>query len=203
MHASNAPGLIPAMPGVEERIAERRSMARKNEYHIVGKMMAVVFDRATMPRAEVFQQNMLWWEGEQPDAFPWLGISTDEQELLIISPVPHPPDIRDVSNMILTDGVYRAAKHPQRYRDRTRAKLKNSDFLIIQPVIQVLYKCFGEAAMAMIKPSTGFDGTHMAFLIDPNTGEGHFIGGRFEIDRRIRQAAPSEAWQRGRQGVSL
>jgi hypothetical protein len=44
---------------------------------------------------------------------------------------------------------------------------------------------FGSDNQALLQPGRGIDGTRMAFLVNPCTGEAHFIGGRVYITNRI------------------
>ncbi len=58
-------------------------------------------------------------------------------------------------------------------------------FYILQPVYQILVHPVGSENFAVIKPRRGLDGSHMAFLVNPLTGEGHFIGGKVWITTRM------------------
>lgn len=80
----------------------------------------------------------------------------------------------------------RPTRWPQRYRDRSCTRLKNSNFVLIQPVAQILFHPVRVAEWNLVVPRLDRKGRRMAFLIDPYTGEGHFIGGEFFVDSRIR-----------------
>lgn len=158
--------------GVQQRIEARRDAVRFREYTVLGRISVIVFDprgmNAPPRRDDVINGNMLDWE----ERGPWLGLSSDQQDLLVCGLAPHPPELRDTR-------VYPPELRPQRYSDRTQSKF--GDFLVIQPVAQILYKPKGLAEWKLIRASTGFDDTQMAFLIDPERQEAHLVGGRFEL----------------------
>lgn len=167
--------VAPAL-SLADRIAHRRKIARMQEFQILGRLCVMLFDPNGMerpkPAGPVFQPNLLDWL----DKGPWLGESCDGQDLLLISSVEHPPDIPDTR-------TFPATMWPQKYTDRTRARLK--EFLVIQPVAQMTYKPKGIATYAHLRAKASrIDGTHMAFMINPETGEGHLIGGEYEISVR-------------------
>ena len=58
-------------------------------------------------------------------------------------------------------------------------------FYVIQPVNQILMHPFDSSQQALVEPRAGIDGTHMAFLINPKSGEAHLIGGRAYVTNRI------------------
>jgi hypothetical protein len=58
-------------------------------------------------------------------------------------------------------------------------------FYVLQPINQILLHPFGSDNQALLQPERGIDGTRMAFLVNPRTGEAHFIGGRVYITNRI------------------
>lgn len=159
-----------------ERIEHRRKLARLQDFTILGRLNSIVFNAQDLdaPKlaAPILYPNVLDWLGKGP----WLGLSTDQQDLLVISEVPSPPDLPDTSTAPAT-------KVPQRYTDRTRAWFAKR-FLVFRSVHQILYRPKGVAGWGLIAASTGFDDTQMAFMVDPKTGEAHFVGGRFQIGIR-------------------
>lgn len=168
--------LVQAPPlSMDERIAHRQKLARLQEFTILGRFNMIVFDPRGLdpPRVErpILNPNHLDWM----DRGPWLGLSTDQQDLLVISSVAHPPQLPDTR-------VHPPIMVEQKYSDLTRKRFKG--FLVIQPVFQIRFKPKGQAATGLITASTGFDDTQMAFLVNPRTGEAHFVGGLFEIGIR-------------------
>ncbi|MGH9406776.1 MAG: hypothetical protein ACRD3D_13190 [Terriglobia bacterium] len=163
--------VAPAL-GIQQRIEAQRLAAKFREFDLVGRLSVIVFDARGMNAPEreydLVNGNMLDWE----DRGPWLAVSKDQQDLLVAGTVPHPPELRDTS-------TYPPQLAPQRYSDRTQSKF--GDFLVIQPVYQILYKPKGIADWKIIRVTTGFDGSQMAFLVDPELGEGHLIGGHFQL----------------------
>lgn len=75
---------------------------------------------------------------------------------------------------------------PQRLIDRTSRLLENSNFLVFQPVLYVVVRPELDGMVLstfwkIICGPRGSDGTQMSFLVDRQTGEAHFFGGRYEI----------------------
>jgi hypothetical protein len=167
--------ISPAL-GMGERIEHRRSLHRRQEFSVLGRLNSIVFDPRGLdpPKVDhaIIQPNMLDWLGKGP----WIGVSPDGQDLLVISSVPHPPDLPDTRTKPPT-------MIPQAYMDRTLRRFEKR-FLVFRCVSQILYRPKGVASWGLINVSTGFDDTQMAFLVDPNSGEAHFVGGRFEIGIR-------------------
>jgi hypothetical protein len=199
-----APSILTVNRGLslEQRIAHRRELlADRRSYTIMGRLHKIVFDPFGMNLPPltypVVCQNMLQWLDEP---YPTLALSKDEHDLLILGKIPQPSDLPgDVNNLddyvptSLPGWASRGGKmprrYPQRYSDRTRGYLggseANPDFLVIQPIEQILFQPVRTATYSMIRPTEGPDGTRMAFLIDPRRGEGHFIGGSVLVDARI------------------
>lgn len=144
--------------------------------------------------------------------YPRLAISRDEQDLLILGALPPlaevtGPDFDDVSTWVKTTlpgwqedrGGKRTAgtmprRYVQRYSDLTvdwigrgsEPDFKDPDcFFVIQPVTQILIHPAGSDQPAMVEPKANADGTRMAFLVNPRTNEGHFIGGTLHVSTRI------------------
>jgi len=105
---------------------------------------------------------------------PW----TDEE----ISGKVHRPMEEDMARMV-----------PQRLEDRAErgangglGKLEGSNFLVFQPVISILFQPERDAQLQaqMWEIQAGHDSvtrTDMALLVDPQTGETLFFGGRWDI----------------------
>jgi hypothetical protein len=198
-----APGLIVPSHGLPllDRIKHRRELLTDaSQYTFQGFLQKIVFDPAGMDlpiehwEGKVVCPNMLQWLEEDPTLCPRLAISKDEQDLLIIGPLPQPSDlcgdVNDRSQYEPTKlpgwevrGGMRPKLWPQRYMDRTRLFL--GEWLVIQPVSQILFYPRAGGQFGMIRPGAGPDGTQMAFLVDPKAKEGHFIGGSLYVDMRI------------------
>jgi hypothetical protein len=65
-------------------------------------------------------------------------------------------------------------------------------FYVLQPVNQILIHPFGCDQQKIVIPGVGFDGCRTAFLVNPYTGEAHFIGGKVHVTARI-HALPAGA----------
>lgn len=73
---------------------------------------------------------------------------------------------------------------PQPYEQFAKGKLKGTNLLVFEPVMQILVHPEGVENYWIIggeaDPGTG---THMAMLIDPETRAGYFYGGLWDIKR--------------------
>lgn len=181
---------------METRLEIRRQKARdKNAYTVLGRMHTLVFDPDGMNLPEldypVMYQNAIQWL-EEP--FPRIAVTKDEQDILILDPIPHPQDVNHPKEREVTTleeykvyGGTRPKPVPQRYRDRTNEEM--GQFLVIRPVHQILFYTMGLTSAKFLMPGVGPDGSRMAFLIDPKRKEGHLVGGQVVVDSRIHQSA--------------
>jgi hypothetical protein len=181
---------------LETRLEIRRQKARdKKAYTVIGRMHQIVFDPAGMSLPEldypVMYQNSIQWL-EEP--FPRIAVTSDEQDVLILDEVPHPQDVNHPKERVETNleafkvyGGTMPKPVPQRYRDRTNEEMGR--FLVIRPVYQILFYSMGLVSANFLMPGTGPDGSRMAFMIDPKTKEGHFVGGQVSVDSRIHASA--------------
>jgi hypothetical protein len=180
-------GVVNPGIGLKARLEHQRHIVAERHYKRLGRLVMLIFNPDLMHRPATNGRkllpafNVLDWQGSIERPGPWLGISNDHQDLVLygddghfMRAVPHPPDIRDNSGPVAIDVE-------QRYRDRTVEALKNSPFLMIEPVMEIWFKPTGIASWAKIKVSEDFEYRRMSFLIDPNRGEGHLIAGRFAI----------------------
>jgi hypothetical protein len=195
---------------LDERIeARRRLAADRDSYTVLGRIKAIEFDPRGMslPEPRDIQSpvslNLLQWQscdvarlGEHRNCrrHPLLAIDKKEEQFLLLGEVPHPHDLPDLGRWVPTDlpgwkwtgasgkaeGGLRPASIPQFYADRTT--LMWGRFLVIQPVHKILLDTFQFAA------ARSWNGSQMAFLIDPHQKEGHLVGGDMLIDLRIHAA---------------
>jgi len=204
--STNSAGLIVPSRGLRlaDRLKHRRALiADASKYTFQGFLQKIVFDPAGMDlptehwEGLVVYPNMLQWLEDEPTKCPRLAISKDEQDLLILGPLAHPSDlcgdVNDRSQYEKTTlpgwevrGGMKPKLWPQRYSDRTRLVI--GEWLVIQPVVQILFYPRTGGQFGMIRPGAGPDGSQMAFLVNPKTKEGHFIGGSLYVDMRLHSA---------------
>lgn len=77
---------------------------------------------------------------------------------------------------------------PQRLRDRAQGKVEGTDFLIFSPVLSVAFQPeLGNAMIGtvwvLVWEYNAADNTHPTMLVHERTGETHFFGGRYDIQR--------------------
>jgi hypothetical protein len=168
---------VPPRLGTEERIRHRRRLVGLGrQYTPVGKLSAIVFEpqgmNAPKRNGDIVNGNFVDWDNLGKANLPWLGVSPDGQDLLIVEPLPPLPDIPDTR-------TFPPTPTKQLYSDRTQEYW--GDFLVIQPVFQIFCYPLGRAEQKIIPVKTGFDGSQMAFLVHRSGCEGHFIGGHFML----------------------
>ena len=166
---------------LEDQLKLQRERVQRGEFTPLGRLVKVILEPARdapLPPRE--QTRVVGVSMDWQRLGPTLGLSLDQRDLLIISPVPPLPRIPDVTWKPAKAGDD-APLIEQRYENFTNARVKNSTFLVFSPVAQILFRMLSAPAFRMIKGSAGFDGTQLTLLIDPTTGEGHFYGGRFII----------------------
>jgi hypothetical protein len=165
---------------IEDRLKIQRERAQRGEFLALGKLIIVLLEPAREANLPPRDQTKIWgvrldWMGMGP----MLGLSMDQQDLLITTLVPPLPKIVDPQ---WKPGDSAEPQYiEQRFEDRASGRLRNTTFMAFQPVAQILYRMAGSPAFRIIRGETGPDGTHLAMLIDANTGQGHFYGGRFII----------------------
>src|SRR5579863_4071724 len=158
-------------------------------------------------KAEKVGRRIYW-----PENGPVIARSIPEGDLLLVTRLPLRrglaalPDVPDPNrpeqNPYLVDQYGQshlaegekereAPKIPQLLEEIASAKFKN--FLVIHPVAQIIvvgttgkatWGALGSYKMP-ISSLSSFDGTKMALLVDPYTGEMFFKGGRYDISDQI------------------
>ncbi len=179
---------------VADVIQVRRDRVRMGQYRPLGRLITVVLEAARDAQIPHAEAGVLGVRLDWGTIGPPLGISYDGVDLLVVAVVPPLPDIPDPywQPAALPDvpsveqvAAWRAQRPPmipQRLMDRASARVRGSNFLVFQPVAQVLFKPEGVPLFSVITGYTDdFSGTKLALLIDPMTGEAHFYGGRFRI----------------------
>ena len=121
---------------------------------------------------------------------PMLELSPEQTALLVRGDARPPTEIPDPNwvppvprqeDTVRPD--WRPAQPPMvKQRLEDRAAGTHGQFLVLQPVSQILVRRLDAASWTLVRcaadPATG---NHMAFLVDPASGEGFFYGGRFQF----------------------
>jgi hypothetical protein len=116
---------------------------------------------------------------------PTLAISRDRKDMLLpfgITPLPDIPDPAWTPKRA-NDPVPRI---PQLMEDRAYGQLKSRDgvrYLVFQPVVELCLMLHSvSGGFGRIRGMTDpADGTHLALLIQPDTMQAYFVGGRFQM----------------------
>lgn len=225
--------LVPAASfALIDRIRLRREAIKDTKnYQPLGKMIRINFDPAGLSRPDpdtidhpVVSSNAIGWTKDptratrfgKPVDFPSMVMTHDEQDLMVVPPIPPLPEVTgsdfdDPSTWVPTDlpgwqamrgGDPRTVgrmprRYQQHYSDLTTDFIGRSrsdgtpdfrdqdTFYVLQPVNQILIHPFGCDQQKIVHPGRGFDGSHTAFLVNPYTGEAHFIGGKVHVTARI------------------
>lgn len=187
---------------------ERMRAGPRKGFNIFGVIETIYFEpdagcRMPLEKAAKVGRRLYW-----PDHGPILAISVPESDLLIVSKLPLRrglavlPDVPDPSRpeknpylvdrhgmSHLADGQKEreAPKFTQLLEEVASAKFRN--FLIFHPIAQIIaIPLNGKATWATlgsarqpISSLSSFDGSKMALLVDPYTGEMFLKGGRASI----------------------
>ena len=195
------------------RIKRERTMAGAGKgYDIFGVLETIYFEpdagcRMDLEDAEGVGRRLYW-----PEGGPTIARSKPEGDLLIVSRLPlrrglaAMPDVPDhkrpVTNPYLVDShgtshlapgqtERQAPKRAQRLEKIASSKFAN--FLVFHPIAQIIvvttvgranWGTLGNHKMP-ISSLSSFDGTKMALLVDPYTGECFFKGGRYDISDQL------------------
>jgi hypothetical protein len=198
---------------------ERIAAGPRRGYDVFGVLETIYFEpdagcKMPLHKAKKVGRRLYW-----PEGGPTIARSIPESDLLIVTRLPLRrglavmPDVPDPERpeqnpylvdqhgqSHLPDGSKerQAPKFAQLLEEIASAKFRN--FLIFHPVAQiVLLTTIGKANWGSlgsykmpISSYSSFDGTKMALLIDPYTGEMFFKGGRYDIsDQLDLNATPS------------
>lgn len=191
---------------------ERIRAGARRGYNIVGMIETIYFEpdrdcRMPLEKAAKVGRRLYW-----PEAGPILAVSIPETDLLIVSRLPLRrglaalPDVPDPerpaqnpydvdqhgqSHLAPDEKEHEAPKFKQLLEEVASAKFRN--FLVLHPVSQIIviptdraatWAALGSTKMP-ISSFSSFDGTKMALLVDPYTGEMFFKGGRASISEHI------------------
>ena len=190
---------------------ERMRAGPGKGYNIFGVLETIYFEpdegcRMPLEDAEGVGRRLYW-----PQGGPAIARSVPEQDLLIVSRLPirnglaAMPDVPDhhrpEKNPYLVDRHGRSHLGPgQKPREAPMkrqllekiASKKFRNFLIFHPIAQIVVITVGQAQWGSlgsyklpISSLSSFDGTKMALLIDPYTGECFFKGGRYDMADRL------------------
>lgn len=193
---------------------ERIRMGPGRGYHVFGVLETIYFEpdadcRMPIEDAEGIGRRLYW-----PEKGPTLARSIPENDLLIVTRLPifrgtaRMPDVPDhhrpVANPYLVDQHGRmglpegmspeeAPKRKQRLEKIASSKFQN--FLVFHPIAQIIViltignKSWGTLGSHKMPISSlsSFDGTKMALLVDPFTGEMFFKGGRYNVSDEFQE----------------
>jgi hypothetical protein len=195
------------------KIKRERTMAGPGRgFHVFGVLETIYFEpdaRCKMPlwKAKKVGRRIYW-----PDGGPAIARSIPENDLLIVSRLPlrrgyavlpdvpdtehpakNPYDVDKHGAMHLAAGQkeHEAPKYTQLLEEIASCKFRN--FLVLHPVSQLVVVITGRGAQwgalgsskMPISSLSSFDGTKMALLVDPYTGECFFKGGRYDISDHL------------------
>jgi hypothetical protein len=173
-------------------------IVRTGQYVFLGRLKCIVLEAAK--DANVPPEDITRLMGVRLDFYDegaGIGLSHDRTQLVFLSPVMRRdgkvglPDIPDPtwkpSSNPHFDGdgkvvFQKPPMIPQPLSERASCRIKRTNFLVFEPVAQILFHPDGIAeywlANCHADPRTG---THLALIVDEKTGKAHFYGGIFEI----------------------
>ncbi len=187
---------------------ERTHAGPGRGYHVFGVIETIYFEpddgcKMDISEAEGVGRRLYW-----PEGGPMIARSIPENDLLIVSYLPlrrgfaAMPDVPDhkrpeknpyrvdrhgQSHLMPGQKEFEAPKRAQLLEKVASCKFRN--FLIFHPIAQIVVVTLGAGARwaslgsykMPISSLSSFDGTKMALLVDPYSGEMFFKGGRYDI----------------------
>lgn len=195
------------------RIKRERTQAGAGRgYMVRGSIETIYFDPDKACKMPIWKTKKVGRRIYWPEGGPMLAQSIPEGDLLIVSRLPIRngravlPDVPDperpAKNPFLVDRHGRSHL-PEGQRERQAPKYSQlleeiasntfKNFVVIHPVAQIVMLTIGGSARwgsvgsprMPISSLTSFDGTKMALLVDPYTGECIFKGGRYDIGDQL------------------
>jgi hypothetical protein len=195
------------------KIKRERTIAGPGRgYQVRGLIETIYFEpddgcKMDLRDAEGVGRRLYW-----PEGGPTIANSIPEGDLLIVSRLPIRnglavmPDVPDYnrpeknpyrvdrhgqSHLMPGQKEFQAPKRKQSLEKIASAKMQN--FLVFHPIAQIIFVTLGGSARFAsvgsyrmpISSLSHFDGTKMALLIDPYTGEMFFKGGRYDIGEQM------------------
>lgn len=182
-----------------EMIEVQRRQIRRREFRPLGKLEKIMLGENAVPRPE--PDNPLVRRGfpvaislDWRNKGPLIGLSQDEQDVLIVGQMIHPPDYPDPHwkqgppkkfvNGFPVPETPRMV--PQRLRDRCYGSTLDKDrkvWLIFQPITQILFLLQERTGMGIIRCEADYSGRHATLLYNRKLQEGHLLFGSKEFNR--------------------
>jgi hypothetical protein len=171
-----------------------RERSRTQEYITLGRVVWICLE-VTLPEGTKVspRDRLLLGKLDYMNSGPLLAVSKDHQDLLLpygALPFPDVPDPLWEKPMPtaaqLADPNWRAPQAPMIRQSMTEraAGLYTTDdkeqWVIFQPVLEIWYRLFNQPAYAVAKCRPFID-TRTALMINPETCEAFFYGGRPEL----------------------
>lgn len=189
----NASG--PDAPGL---IDFQRGQIRRREYRPLGKLEKIMLGDGAVPHADENSElarlkRHLAVSLDWMNTGPQIGLSRDEQDILVTTGMLHPPDLPDPEwkqppgPASIENGIpipHLPPRIPQRLRDRMYAKteIDGRVWLVFQPVTQILFIRHDRKGLGIVNYSADFTGRHGALVYCPELEEGHLVFGRHLIE---------------------
>ncbi|MEE9235107.1 MAG: hypothetical protein V3U28_06700 [Candidatus Acidoferrales bacterium] len=187
---------------IEGLIEIQQGMVRRREYRPLGLLEKVQFEKSAVAKLE---NNPLVKAKDRSASLDWytegrhgtlVGISNDEQELLLIGPLRPPPAIPDPGWTPPINWAHEAAmdaqgrpippvppKVEQKLENFAYGKLvtKGEEWLVLQPIHQILV-VLREGGWGDIACQPDHSGRHTALLYNLRRMQGHFLFGFHQVD---------------------
>jgi hypothetical protein len=188
-------------------LAWQKERVNTSDYEMIGRVWVVVLEAASgaaVPGKAITNTQGLRLEfyGNSKrghSLMPRIAQSRDRSTLLLLDPItradgtaglpdiPDPEWVPEIPTEDEVTGDYKPKATPmlkQELAQRARGQLKGTRFLVFGPVAQVLIRPEG-VAEGWFANCTGdaATGKQMELLIDQDTGEAYFFGGKYRIDR--------------------
>lgn len=177
---------------LDQKIEIQRGRIRRMEYQTMGLLSRIILDADAGSNCPEIERVTIGRRIEFMNTeFP-IAISEDQVELLL--PYGLPKLLPDIPDPRWPGASVVGEKTPyikQRWEDRASARTKAAgrEYLVFRPINTIEVRNLGYfrgCCWPKIRCMADFDGEQMALLLDPATGAGHLVGGRFVADTRVR-----------------
>jgi hypothetical protein len=182
---------------IEELIKLHRDFVNRGQFRRLGKMIKIVLGEVPKDVPLRLSPEEIATEGRTLDWFgdgPALGLSPQDVDLLLLSPVFPLPDkprpgwkqpVATQAEIEATVGGWKPPAAPlvkQLPEDRGARRIRGTNILIFEPVYQVLFRPEGINVFGCVEALTDpSSGTVPTFAWDFDSAHGFFYGGRYRV----------------------
>ena len=162
------------------------------EYQTMGLLSRIILDADANSQCPEIERTTIWRRIEFMMASFRVGLSEDHADLLLPEGLPKQlPRIPDPRWPGATSIGEKTPYVDQLWQERAsgRTFIGGREFIVFRPIETIELRNLGYfrgCCWPKLRCMADFNGEQMALLFDPDSGAGHFVGGRFVADTRVR-----------------